>query len=270
MGLTSNRRGQEEIIIAIVVAAIIIGGLYLSSQKDDSPELNLTLPDDTEPTPQNITEPVENDTEQDLPEEDESEDNQTEENTTEPAPECDYECCSDDDCGGIEVCCDNSCEECCSDSDCIRGMACRDNICVEDTEPEQGPSLGSFDSLVFDSGICTENGKPIIRLYSTSGCGHCSWVKPAFNDVVDDYSNRIVAHNWVLDKEDDALTPQDEDGIPPREYDIYDTFNPANTVPTFVFGCKYYRVGTAYEREDNLAAERSEFRNVIDALLGEV
>lgn len=267
MGPLANRKGQEEIIIAVVVAAIIIGGLYLSSQKEDDSEVNLTLPDDLEPTPQNITEPVENDTEQNPPA---PEENQTEENDTEPEPECEYECCSDGDCGGIEICCDNACEECCSDGDCISGMACRDNVCVEASEPEEGPSLGSFDSLILGSGICTENGKPIIRLYSTSDCSHCSWVKPAFEDVAEDYSGQVVAHNWVLDRKDDALTPQDEDGIPPREYDIYDTFNPSSTVPTFVFGCKYYRVGTVYEKEDNLAAARGEFRNVIDALLDEV
>jgi len=53
------------------------------------------------------------------------------------------------------------------------------------------------------------------------------------------------------------------------EQAIYNKFNPKGSVPTFVFGCKYFRVGNAYEAQDNLEAEETEFRSVIDKLLEE-
>jgi len=37
-----------------------------------------------------------------------------------------------------------------------------------------------------------------------------------------------------------------------------------NTVPTYVFGCKYVRIGNAYE---TLGEEKAEFRRVIEKLL---
>ena len=50
---------------------------------------------------------------------------------------------------------------------------------------------------------------------------------------------------------------------------VFTEFNPEGSIPTFVFGCKYYRVGTGYKQEDDLAAEASEFMAVIEALIGE-
>src|SRR3989344_1888822 len=58
--------------------------------------------------------------------------------------------------------------------------------------------------------ICRNaEGKPIIRLYSTSWCPHCEWVKDTYTTVVTDYLRRgeIEAHNWVLDLDTDDLDP---------------------------------------------------------------
>ncbi len=38
-----------------------------------------------------------------------------------------------------------------------------------------------------DNSICKLGGKPVIRMYSTSICPHCIWVKPAFDAVVKKY-----------------------------------------------------------------------------------
>ena len=48
---------------------------------------------------------------------------------------------------------------------------------------------------------------------------------------------------------------------------VYEQFNPRGTIPTFVFGGKYYRIGTGYEKQGDLLAEEREFRAVIDSLL---
>ena len=44
-------------------------------------------------------------------------------------------------------------------------------------------------------------------------------------------------------------------------------YNPKGSIPTFVFGCKYVRVGNGYERDDDLASEAAEFRAVIEDLI---
>jgi thiol-disulfide isomerase/thioredoxin len=210
---------------------------------------------------------------------------QLENNTPAPEPEPDTECVDCDvvcvdgecvecqynsDCGGIEVCCRDMCVECCSSGDCPETLICEEYICVEEENPKAGSRINSFDSLTLPEGICTENGKPIIRLYSTSWCPHCQWIKETYESVVKSYGNDIVAYHWVVDKEDDALTSKDEGALPPEEWQLYTTFNSRATVPTFVFGCKYFRIGTAYEDENDLAHEERDFRAVIDALLDEV
>ncbi len=48
---------------------------------------------------------------------------------------------------------------------------------------------------------------------------------------------------------------------------IFKQFNPDNSIPTFVFGCEYYRVGNAYEQQNDLTAEIGEFKAVIEELL---
>jgi hypothetical protein len=37
-----------------------------------------------------------------------------------------------------------------------------------------------------------------------------------------------------------------------------------------VFGCKYYRIGTGYENQDDLESEAADFKSVMDALIDEV
>lgn len=120
--------------------------------------------------------------------------------------------------------------------------------------------------------ICTENGKPVIRMFSTTWCPHCKWAKDPFAEAVDDYvkQGKIVAHNWEIDKNDDALTSVNESSVPESENAVYNEFNPGGSIPTFVFGCKYYRIGSGHETEDDKDAERREFEAVIEQLLNEV
>jgi thiol-disulfide isomerase/thioredoxin len=133
-------------------------------------------------------------------------------------------------------------------------------------QPEN-PKIETFS----DSGaeICKKGGKPVVWLFSTTWCPHCKWINSTYENVVNEYvkAGKIVAHHWEVDTNDDTLTAEKETALPAEDDAIYKKFNPGGTIPTFVFGCKYYRVGTGYERENNLTAEEAEFRAVIEDLL---
>jgi thioredoxin-related protein len=117
--------------------------------------------------------------------------------------------------------------------------------------------------------ICKEDGKPMIRLYSTTRCSHCTWIKDTFDKVVKEYMDKgkIVAYHWEVDINDNTLTEEKEKEIPEKEMAVYQEFNPRGSIPTFVFGCKYWRIGTGYERENDLAKEEADFREIIEKLL---
>ena len=109
--------------------------------------------------------------------------------------------------------------------------------------------------------ICTdENGKPIIRFFATSWCPHCKWVKNTYIKVVDEYvkNDKIKAYYWEIDK----------DKVPADELAVFKKYNPEKSVPTFIFGCQYIRIGNGYEDIDDSAAEEAEFRSVINKLIG--
>ena len=120
--------------------------------------------------------------------------------------------------------------------------------------------------------ICMEDGKPVIRMFSTTWCPHCQWISDVFDDVVQMYVDEglIVAHHWELDTGDDTLTIQVEESVPESEEAIFNTFNPDNSIPTFVFGCRYYRIGNGHELQNDLKAEAAEFMAVIEDLLDSV
>ncbi|MGC9049117.1 MAG: TlpA family protein disulfide reductase [Patescibacteria group bacterium] len=117
--------------------------------------------------------------------------------------------------------------------------------------------------------ICKRNGKPLVFMFSTSWCPHCQWAKPMFQKVVKDYTQKgkILAYQWELDTNDDTLTASKETAIPPEDMALYEKYNPQGSIPTFVFGCKYYRIGTGHERTNDTAAEEKEFKELIDKLL---
>lgn len=137
------------------------------------------------------------------------------------------------------------------------------------TKPVGDTGIKSFRETNDD--VCTVDGKPVIRLYSTTICPHCVWIRGTYDSVAKEYADagKIVARHWEFDTNDDTLTEEAEGSIPPEEFVLYQKYNPRGGVPTFVFGCRFVRVGNAYERANNLTAEGLEFRNVIEALLEE-
>ena len=70
-----------------------------------------------------------------------------------------------------------------------------------------------------------------------------------------------------MDTGDNLLTEEMEEGIPKKEIEIFKKYNQRATVPAYVFGCKYVRVGNFYEQNNDLDAEEEEFRAVIEQLL---
>ena len=117
--------------------------------------------------------------------------------------------------------------------------------------------------------ICTQDGKPIIREFSTTWCPHCKWIKDTYAKVVKEYEGQIIAYQWDIDKNDDALTEGLESYIPEEELEIFKKYNPKGSIPTFVFGCKYVRVGNGYESQGDLEAEEAEFRKIIEELIAQ-
>jgi len=111
--------------------------------------------------------------------------------------------------------------------------------------------------------ICDE-GKPIIRLYTTRSCSICEESDQVFealvNDLVED--GKIEAMHWSLDVGDDLLTLEKEKGIPKEEVEIFKKYSPNKLVPAVVLGCKYKKIGKfGLEEQD-------EFKAILKALTG--
>ena len=112
--------------------------------------------------------------------------------------------------------------------------------------------------------ICKDNGKPILRLYSTRSNSASKWISKSYEKVASEYEGKVVVYYWQLDTGDDLLTAGKETGLPPSEVEIFKKYSPKNAVPVFVLGCKYIRVANGY---DTLEGEEAEFRRIIDRLL---
>jgi hypothetical protein len=80
--------------------------------------------------------------------------------------------------------------------------------------------------------------------------------------------SEIVAYHWQFDTDENTLATE-KVPVPTSERDIFRRFNTRGTVPTFVFGGKYYRIGNGYEAQNDLEAEKAEFHAVIDELIKE-
>jgi thiol-disulfide isomerase/thioredoxin len=120
------------------------------------------------------------------------------------------------------------------------------------------------------SDICLVDGKPVVRMFSTTRCPHCEWIKDTFDSVAKEYAEegKIVAYHWELDINDDTLTPEYEGAIPDSEWSEFRRIS-GSGVPAYSMGCRYIRIGNGHEREDDLAAEEADFREVIEKLIAD-
>jgi hypothetical protein len=119
-------------------------------------------------------------------------------------------------------------------------------------------------------GVCSYEGKPIIRLYSKGACEHCKWGGPIFDKVAKEYvaAGKIIAYHWSFDEKDDLLTEGVEGMIPEGEAALFYAGN-QTTVPYYLMGCKYWRVGNGYDLLDRKDREEAEQRAVIEQLIAE-
>lgn len=111
--------------------------------------------------------------------------------------------------------------------------------------------------------ICRQGSKPIIRMFSAADCESCSWVAETFDAVMREQADAVVARRWELDTGDDKLSGQRETEIPAAELALFAQANPDRSVPTFIFGCRYVRIGNGYQEEKDLGKEKEEFRNLV-------
>lgn len=162
-----------------------------------------------------------------------------------------------------------------SDKGIIAGQ--QENLGDTNPAPANSPQVASLAgvSTYFEKAgaeICTEDGKPVVYLFSTTWCPHCSWIGDTFDRVVEEYVNagKIKAYHWEVDINDNILTSEKESRVPAAHSAIYREFNPQGSIPTFVFGCKYYRIGNGHEMEDDLDAEAVEFKLLIEDLVNSI
>lgn len=136
------------------------------------------------------------------------------------------------------------------------------------TEPATASGISTFFQKK-DAQICVEDGKPVVYLFSTTWCPHCLWVKATFDETVSEYAKagKIKAYHYEVDTGDDALTSAVETQVPEAALAVYREFNPGGSIPTFVFGCKYFRIGNGYEQQNDLKAEKAELQAAIDDLI---
>jgi thiol-disulfide isomerase/thioredoxin len=116
--------------------------------------------------------------------------------------------------------------------------------------------------------VCADNnGKPYVFMFSATFCSHCTWIKDTFKSLQGEFPEEINLQIWELDTGDNPLTFPVEERVPTEFRNIYDTYNSQGSVPTFVFGCEYMRIGNGYEAQNNLQAEAEDFKFIISKLL---
>ena len=151
--------------------------------------------------------------------------------------------------------------------------------CTTTTQLQSNNPAGSVEPSVITTfreqagEACTQDGKPIIRLYSTTWCPHCEWVKDSFDNIAKEYieQGKIAAYHWEMDSGDNTLTDYNEKGVPKDEEEALKEFDSEGYVPAFSFGCKYIRIGNGYEEKGSIgkAMEEAEFRKIIEELISE-
>lgn len=133
------------------------------------------------------------------------------------------------------------------------------------------PKLTEGNTFKLDnqSRICTRGTRIIVRMYSNTTCEECIWVRDIYDKVVKEWTERgeIYPIRWEIDLEDNALTREKEEGIPPPEMHLFRRYSPEKKVPTFLIGCKYYREGTGYYETQDTVAEERELQKVISDLV---
>ncbi|KPJ56942.1 hypothetical protein AMJ49_03450 [Parcubacteria bacterium DG_74_2] len=94
------------------------------------------------------------------------------------------------------------------------------------TQEEQKYTIGNF--IISEDEVCKENEMPVIYFFGSKSCPHCTWEHPIVEKVAKDFEGYISFHN-NMDSDADR--------------DVFSKYSTGG-IPTLVFGCKYYRVGS--------------------------
>lgn len=122
--------------------------------------------------------------------------------------------------------------------------------------------------------VCKKDGKPIVYVISTTTCPHCIYIKDTFVKWGKDNSDKLDVQLWVFDGKspdsaDNLITDEIETSISNEAMQVYEKMNPDGTVPTFIFGCKYVRVGNGFEGENDLNKEVEAYNKIKEKILSE-
>jgi|GEM_PF-1664975 thiol-disulfide isomerase/thioredoxin len=114
---------------------------------------------------------------------------------------------------------------------------------LEQVRKEKGKTVGDF--TYTGEELCTSDGKPVVYFFGTSWCPHCRWEKPIIKQVASEFSNSIDFRFYELDLQ----------SAPEEDMKVFRKFSPNGAVPTLVFGCSYYRVGSGENFGEEAEAE---------------
>jgi thiol-disulfide isomerase/thioredoxin len=140
---------------------------------------------------------------------------------------------------------------------------------LPDVEQVTNPAIRTFLKKK-DASLCLEDGKPMIYLFSTSWCPHCQWIEETYLKFGKEVNESGKAKVYLFDVEsgDNLLTSEKETVMPSVAENIYNEFSPDGGIPTFVFGCTYFRVGNGYETQDGgETLEEREFKTILEDIL---
>ena len=109
------------------------------------------------------------------------------------------------------------------------------------------------DFLVLNEEPCLENGKPIVYFFGSSGCPHCQWEHPIFEEVLAKFADQVSFHN-LMDKQE--------------EMDVFQKYLDINGggIPFIVLGCQYARVGSGEQAGEE--AEKQALTQLLCELTG--
>jgi|GEM_PF-1870746 len=82
--------------------------------------------------------------------------------------------------------------------------------------------------------VCMNGSKPIVYMFTTSWCPHCTWEKPVMKKAVELFGDNVDLRIYDVD----VAQP------PAADMAVYQKFNPDGSIPTIVIGCKYFQIGS--------------------------
>jgi hypothetical protein len=124
--------------------------------------------------------------------------------------------------------------------------------------------IGQEESPFKETGkeLCEEDGKKIVRLYTSKECEPCEWISQTFKEVSVELSELGSFYNWDLSTGDNLLTEEIESAIPKAEWDLFKEVNPQMGLPLYIVGCESSKTGTSFESNDS-ELEKQELMNII-------